>query len=434
MNDELVNIRLWGDLVGTMFWDKQNGYAVFEYDPGFERRGLEIAPLTMPLRQRSAIFSFPAHRDIRCFHGLPGLLADSLPDDFGNQLINEWFAQKGWPVDSITPADRLCYVGKRGMGALEFEPEQSAKSLNDSSELYIRELSAYAESLFAQRASFQEALRQKDKTMLDILRVGTSAGGAKPKAIIAYNEKTGQVRSGQVKAPDGFSYWLLKFDGGEYSEHGTLKGNPKGIGNIEYAYYNMAKACGIQMMESRLLTEGSQNHFMTKRFDRADSGEKIHVQTAAAIAHLNRDSRHSYEELFEIMRKLGCDYSEQTQLYLRMLFNVFARNHDDHTKNFSFMMSADGSWHLAPAYDMCFSYQPGGTWTGRHQLSLHGKQDDFSLQDLLSVAETVGIRNAGRLITLVRDTVARWQSFAEEAEVRKDHSDYIDRNLLYRTI
>ena len=433
MNDYLVNILLWGRIIGTMFWDNRKEYAVFEYEPNFVRGSLEVAPLMMPLRNRQTIFSFPAHRGVRCFHGLPGLLADSLPDDFGNQLINEWFARNGWPEDSITPADRLCYVGRRGMGALEFEPDQGSKDLNVSSELYVRDLTAFAESVFAQRASFQEALRQEDKTMLDILRVGTSAGGAKPKAIIAYNEKTGQVRSGQVKAPEGFTYWLLKFDGGEYSEHGSLKGNPRGIGNIEYAYYKMATACGIQMSESRLLEEGGQHHFMTKRFDRTDSGEKIHTQTAAAMAHFDRDARHSYEELFSLMRKIGCDYQEQKQLYLRMLFNVFARNHDDHTKNFSFLMSPDGIWHLAPAYDICFSYQPGGKWTGRHQLSLNGKQDDFTRGDLLAVADSAGIRGAEQLITLVQETVSNWKLFARDAGVLESHMNYI-ANLIYEKL
>jgi serine/threonine-protein kinase HipA len=270
---------------------------------------------------------------------------------------------------------------------------------------------------------------QEDKSVFDILRVGTSAGGAKPKAIIAYNDKTNEVRSGQVKAPEGFGYWLLKFDGVTYSEHGSIMENPKGIGNVEYAYYKMAQACGIEMTESRLLVEGDNHHFMTRRFDRTDSGEKISMQTAAGLAHLDRDQRHSYEEIFAIIRKMNLPMDASLQLYRRMVFNVVARNNDDHTKNFSFLMDRQGQWTFAPAYDLCYSYKPGGRWIGQHQLSLNGKQDNFTRQDLLTIGEKMGIRRCGEMIDEVINAVSNWHSIAQDCGVRESHIAEIEKNL-----
>ena len=288
-----------------------------------------------------------------------------------------------------------------------------------------------SEKVFKERSDFQTRLRQKDRAILDVLKVGTSAGGAKPKAIIAYNDQTGEVRSGQVKAPDGFTYWLLKFDGGTYSEHNDISDNPQGIGNIEYAYYKMAVDCGIEMTESRLLTEGDCHHFMTKRFDRLDNGEKLHMQTLAGLAHLDRDTRHSYEEVFTVLRKMGMSQADIIQLYRRMVFNIVARNHDDHTKNFSFLMSQDGKWHFAPAYDLCYSYKPGGKWTSKHQLSLNSKQEDYNRKDLLIVAQQEGIRNASEEIERITDVVSNWSEYAKDCGVKESHRRYIESNLLY---
>jgi serine/threonine-protein kinase HipA len=238
------------------------------------------------------------------------------------------------------------------------------------------------------------------------------------------------VRSGQVKAPQGFGYWLLKFDGVTYSEHGSVMDNPKGIGNIEYAYYKMAQACGIDMTECRLLDEGDNHHFMTRRFDRTADGEKIHMQTVAGLAHLDRDQRHSYEEIFGIIRKMSLPMETSLQLFRRMVFNVMARNNDDHTKNFSFLMDRQGQWKLAPAYDLCYSYKPGGRWIGQHQLSLNGKQDDFTRQDLLTVGEKMGIRRCGDIIEEVANAVSRWQTIAKDCGVRESHVAEVAKNLL----
>lgn len=304
MDDLIVDVKLWGKLVGALAWDEATGTAVFDYERSFIRSGLDISPIVMPLNRYSGNpYQFLENRN-NCFKGLPGLVADALPDSFGNQIINEWFASKGLSEEEITPLDRLCYAGKRAMGALEFEPSRHIEGLDESTIVHIDELTQLAESIFSDRENFQARLHQQDKSILDILKVGTSAGGAKPKAIIAYNDATGIVRSGQVKAPEGFGYWLLKFDGGTYSEHARITDNPKGIGNIEYAYYKMAVSCGIDMTECRLLSEGDSHHFMTRRFDRTEDGEKIHMQTLAGLAHYDRDSRHSYEELFRIMRSL----------------------------------------------------------------------------------------------------------------------------------
>ena len=428
----VIQIHLWGNLVGAMSWDNERGFADFQFADKFLGSGLDVAPLMMPLARTRNVVSFPAHARTKCFSGLPGLIADALPDKFGNQLITEWFAQQGKTESMITPLDRLCYVGKRAMGALEFVPAANVEGVGESTEIYIRELMALSESIFKERERFQKLIRQKDKSILDILKVGTSAGGAKPKAIIAYNENTGEVRSGQVPAPDGFTYWLLKFDGGTYSEHNEITDNPRGIGNIEYAYYKMATSCGINMSECRLLPEGDCHHFMTRRFDRTENGGKIHMQTAAGMAHLDRDVRHSYEELFGVLRRLGLHYKDFEQLYRRMVFNVVARNHDDHTKNFSFLMDEEGHWLFAPAYDLCYSYNPVDRWTSRHQLSLNSKTDEFTRDDLLAVAQSIGIRDANNLIEEVRSSVADWPNVAKECGVRDDHVKEIGRTLLLK--
>lgn len=426
----VIQIYLWGKMVGAMSWDSIRGYADFQFDERFRKSGLDLAPIMMPLAKSRFVQSFATHARSKCFQGLPGLVADALPDKFGNQLITEWFAQQGKAEEMITPLDRLCYVGKRAMGALEFVPAVNVEGVGESTEIYIRELMSLSNKIFKERDAFQELIRQKDKSILDILKVGTSAGGAKPKAIIAYNESTHEVRSGQVPAPEGFGYWLLKFDGGTYSEHNEISDNPQGIGNIEYAYYRMATACGIDMSECRLLEEDGLHHFMTRRFDRTQKGEKIHMQTAAGIAHLDRDVRHSYEELFGILRKLNMNYRDFDQLYRRMVFNVIARNHDDHTKNFSFLMDQNGKWSFAPAYDLCYSYNPKGKWTSRHQLSLNSKTDDFTREDLLTVARNMGIRNSTEIIEQIMTVVSNWNQIAVDSGVREDHIRQIQETLL----
>ena len=425
----VIQIYLWGNLVGAMSWDEERGYADFQFDERFRRSGLDVAPLMMPLARSRGVVSFPANARTKCFNGLPGMIADALPDKFGSQLITEWFAQQGKTENMITPLDRLCYVGKRAMGALEFVPAAHVEGVNESTEIYIRELMALSESIFKERSKFQQLIRQNDKSILDILKVGTSAGGAKPKAIIAYREDTGEVRSGQVPAPDGFSYWLLKFDGGTYSEHHEITDNPQGIGNIEYAYYKMALQAGIHMSESRILEDSSGCHFMTKRFDRTEKGSKLHMQTLAALSHLDRDVRHSYEEAFAAMRKLGLDAKADEDLFRYMVFNVLAKNNDDHTKNISFLMDELGTWKLAPAYDLCYANNPRCHWIKRHQMSINMKQENIKRDDLKAVAERIGIRKYSSILDQVENAVASWDEIAKDCGVRKNYREEISQEL-----
>ncbi len=425
--ETVLKVKLWGKDVAAVSWDVDREFATIEFYESFAKNGLNIAPLVMPLDdilRGDRLFSFPAHKG-KTFKGLSGLLADSLPDDYGNSVIDEWFAAKQMSV-TVTPLDRLSYVGKRGMGALEYEPATNIAGLNESSQIEIEQLTELAKQVLNQRKVFSAQLLKNDKAILDILRVGTSAGGAKPKAIIAFNDTTKEVRSGQVKAPEGFSYWLMKFDGVEDKK---LKDNPLGIGRIEYAYSKMAKDSGIEMTECRLLHEGNYAHFMTKRFDRTDSGEKLHTQTLCAIAHFDRDERYAYEQVFQTMRRLFLPYPEMEQMYRRMVFNVIARNHDDHTKNHAFVMNKSGEWSLSPAYDLCYSYSPSGKWTNRHQLSLNGKRDDFMLQDLLVVAEKSDIKNARHIVQQITETVSHWNTYARDSEVKQEHIVQIEKTL-----
>lgn len=415
----IVKVTLWGKEVAALSWDATRECGVIEFFESFVRQGLDAAPLTMPLEdliRGERIFSFPSLNS-KTFKGLPGFIADSLPDDYGNAVIDEWFASHHRDVQ-VTPIDRLCYIGKRGMGALEYEPASYDVVLDESSQIEITELAELAERVLNEREQFKENLQDNKKSLIDILKVGTSAGGAKPKAIIALNESTREVRSGQVKAPPGFSYWLFKFDG---VEGGKIKDNPKGIGRIEYAYYKMAVDCGINMSECRLWEENDNAHFMSRRFDRTNSGEKIHMQTLCGIAHFDRDDRYSYEQLFQVMRRLYLSYPDMEQMYRRMVFNVIARNHDDHTKNHSFIMDENGIWSLAPAYDLCYAYSPSGRWINRHQLSLNGKRDDFTLDDLITTGERMDIRNPRDIIEQINEVVSCWEKYAQEAKIKKEY-------------
>jgi serine/threonine-protein kinase HipA len=425
--DRTLTVRLWGKDVAVTAWDTDKECATIEFYESFMKEGLDIAPIAMPLdemQRGNRLFSFPAHRG-KTFKGLPGMLADSLPDDYGNSVIDEWFAAKQMTI-SVTPLDRLSYIGERGMGALEYEPATAIAGLDESVQIEMAQLTGLAKQVLNQREKFSANIQKSDKAIIDILRVGTSAGGAKPKAILAYNEATGEVRSGQVKAPPGFTYWLLKFDGVEDKK---LKDNPVGIGRIEYAYYKMATACGIDMSESRLLHEGEYAHFMTKRFDRTDSGEKLYTQTLCALAHFDRDERYAYEQVFQTMRRLYLPYPDIEQMYRRMVFNVVARNHDDHTKNHSFIMNQSGEWSLAPAYDVCYSYSLTSKWTNQHQLSLNGKRNGFILKDLLMVAEKSDIKNAQQIVRQIIEVVSQWKTYAREADVKPKHITQIQQTF-----
>ena len=413
-------VKIWGELVGAVAWDESRGVAIFEYDSKFVRKNWNIAPLTMPISSSRRTFEFPALRkkidpSTDTFKGLPWLLADMLPDRYGNELINSWLAQRGRPQNSMNPIEMLCFIGTRGMGALEFEPILMKENKRTFS-VEIDSLVDISQKLLETKESFSTNLNEdEEKAILDILKIGTSAGGARPKAVIAYNEKTGEVRSGQTTAPKGFEHWLIKLDGVSDIQLGASVG----YGRVEMAYYNMATDCGIEMMPSKLLEENGRAHFITKRFDREAGSTKHHIQTLCAMKHFDYSAltSFSYEQLFQTMRELRLPYPAAEQMFRRMVFNVIARNCDDHTKNFSFRLKKDSEWELTPAYDICHAYQPGHAWVSQHILSINGKRTDITKKDLLTIADATRIRKAHEIIEQINEVVRNWTTYANLVEV-----------------
>lgn len=417
-----AKILVHGTHIGSVTWDEDREVGVFEYHPDFLSSGIEVAPLMMPLG--GGIFAFPGLAR-ESFKGLPGLLADSLPDKFGNLLIDRWLAEHGRDPRSFNPVERLCYLGSRGMGALEFEPTVVAEV--PEARLDVAHLVDLANRALSCRGDLNTSLEGAEG-LSEIIRVGSSAGGARAKAIIAWNPESSEVRSGQVPLSEGFEPWLLKFDGVSENRDKELA-DGQGFGRIEYAYYLMAKAAGLTMSECRLLEEGGRAHFMTRRFDRTAAGDKLHLQTLCGLAHMdfNQAGAYSYEQAFQVARRLALPQSAQAELYRRALFNILARNQDDHTKNLSFLMDRSGRWHLAPAYDVIFSYNPSGAWTSRHQMSLHGKREAFTVEDLEAAAPAANVKRpqARRILCEVHEAVREWPRFAEVAGVEGAQIDGI---------
>ncbi|MFF7109998.1 type II toxin-antitoxin system HipA family toxin [Pseudomonas sichuanensis] len=421
----IAQIYLWDVYVGALNWNPQTQVGEFEYTPEFVRTGLEISPVHMPLRA-DYVYVFQG-LDRETFKGLPSILADSLPDDFGNALIDAWLAQQGRSKATFTPVERLLYQGERGMGALEYRPALATER-DKAESIQIDALVRLASEVLSDRESIAERLNAHDPSVDDaalqhLIHIGTSAGGARAKAVIAIDAQ-GEIRSGQVTAPPGFEYWLLKFD---VAKDSKLLADSQGYGRIEYAYHLMAKAAGISMTECRLLEEGGRAHFMTKRFDRTAEGEKIHMATLCALDHADfrKPGQYSYAEAFGVMRALRISRDGAEEFYRRMVFNLVARNQDDHTKNTAFMMDTDGTWYLTPAYDVSYSYLPGSFWVDTHQMTVNGKRDDFTLDDLLSVASQVRGMDARRIIKEVCEAVAQWPRFAREAGVPATASERI---------
>jgi serine/threonine-protein kinase HipA len=409
-----ARVLLFGTHVASVAWDDERELGIFEYDPDFLPSGIEIAPLTMLLG--AGTFSFP-NLSRETFKGLPGLLADSLPDKFGNRLIDRWLAGQARTPQSFNPVERLCYLGARGMGALEFEPTLSRQGAGSA--IDVAKLVELANQALADRGDLHTHLHN-DEALTEILRVGTSAGGARAKAIVAWNPATNEVRSGQVNLQGGFEPWLIKFDG--VSENRDKESSdPQGYGRIEYAYHLMARAAGIAMSDCRLFEESGRAHFMTRRFDRTPQGDKLHQQTLCGMNHMdfNQAGEYSYEQAFQVARILGLPNTDEAEMYRRAVFNILARNQDDHTKNLSFLMDRSGTWRLAPAYDVIYSYNPSGAWTSRHQMSLAGKRDDFTRDDLLEAASAANVKapKARNILDEVSESVNRWKSFAEQAQV-----------------
>jgi len=422
-------INIWKHHAGAIAWDDSTGLGSFEFEPSFLKNNLDISPLKMPVTiPAGKIFSFPELRTSSSFRGLPGLLADLLPDRYGNALINAWLARHGRPQNSMNPVEILCFIGKRGMGAMEIEPA-FPKGSDKAGKVEIDELVRIADDILSGRKEFSASLPEdEEKAMSDILKMGTSPAGARAKVLIAFNEATGEVRSGQADAPKGFSQWLLKFDGVTDAQFGTSSG----YGRVEMAYYLMARDAGIEMTECKLLEENSRAHFMTQRFDREPGNKKIHMQSFFAMQHFDFNDINSfaYEQLFETMRALGLPYPQAEQLFRRMVLNVLARNCDDHTKNFAFLMTDDGKWRLSPAFDVCHSYRPGSTWVSRQSLSVNGKRQSIIRDDFLSVAKQMNIKKAPAIVSDINRIVSKWYEYAEQTKVSSELRESIYKTLV----
>jgi serine/threonine-protein kinase HipA len=419
-------VMLWGTRVAAVSINPGARYATFQYDPEFARSGIQLAPVRMPLRAQP--YSFPGLPD-DAFSGLPGLLADSLPDRWGTALVNAWLASQGREQSSFDVVQRLCYSGTRSVGALEFQPAHEP-ALAAGADLEVDALVRLASEVLAERSQFVAELSRNpdEEAMKAILAVGSSAGGARPKAFIAYNDETGQVRSGQVEVGDGFRHWLLKFDGvTRAGDHGLS--DPQGWGAVEYAYSKMARAAGVEMTECRLLEENGRRHFMTRRFDRPDAGGKLHMQTVGALEHVsyNEPGTYSYEQALLLVRRLGLGTPVVEQQFRRMVFNVVARNQDDHVKNIAFLMDRQGAWSLAPAYDVIWAWQPGNLWLDAHQMSINAKRDHFTVADLRAVAELAGLKRgrAQAILAEVADVVAGWTDLADQVGVDEQMAEQI---------
>lgn len=422
-------INIWNQRVGAIAWNSDTGLGSFEYDIAFIKKKYDIAPLKMPIDGAAKrIFTFPELRNLKTFDGLPGLLADVLPDKYGNALINTWLTRQGRASNSLNPVEKLCFIGTRGMGALEFEPT-IPKSNNTASKIEIGNLIEIAEAILSGRKDFSAKLKpNEEKALLDILKIGSSAGGARAKAVIAYNKKSKEVRSGQADAPKGFTHWLIKFDGVTDKQFGSSSG----YGRVEMAYYLMAKDAGIEMTESQLFEENGRAHFMTRRFDREHIKDKLHVQSFCAMQHydFNEVSLYSYEQLFETMRSLSLPYPQAEQLYRRMVFNVMGRNCDDHTKNFAFVMNKAGKWRLSPAFDVCHAYRPGSDWVSQHSLSINGKRNNITKTDLLEIAKQMNVKKSENIIKQIASVISKWNQYASQVKVESKLKEAIEKTLI----
>ena len=413
-----AQVELWGKPIGAVTWMAERGLGVFQFTPEFAAGGIEVAPLRMPGRE--APYEFPSLSK-ETFSGLPGLLADSLPDRFGNALIDVWLANQGRAAASFNPVERLCYTGTRGMGALEYQPVLNG-SPDKAQKIEVARLAELANRILTERQQLAGHWNNDadERDMARLFRVGTSAGGARAKAVLAWNAQTGEFRSGQTRAGKGFTHWLLKFDGVDANRDRELA-DPAGFGRIEYAYHLMAVKAGIVMMPCRLHQQDGRAHFMTRRFDRTAAGGKLHYQSLGALQHFdfNQPGAYSYEQAMQTIQALQLPAEDREQQLRRALFNIIACNRDDHVKNIGFVMDREGEWRLAPAFDVVYSYNPQGIWTSRHQMSLNGKRDGFDLSDLLAFGQTAGLkpRKTRAILSEIIEAVQRWPEFAEQAQV-----------------
>ena len=412
-----AEIRLWGTTIGAVSLDSNNRTADFEYNPSFTQSGIQLSPIMMPLKH--GIYRFP-DLPYETYHGLPGLISDSIPDKFGNDIINIWLAKQGRLPESFNAVERLCYTGKRGMGALEYFPITSSEQVDER--VNVSELVELASLVLKNRQNLQTVLDESNKKKMksalsQIISIGTSAGGARAKAVIAWNPKTKEVRSGQSEFSEGYEHWLIKFSGVTGNKDKEDE-DREDFGIIEYAYYLMAKEAGINMSECRILDDGKNAHFMTKRFDRDNKGNKFHMQTLCAIGHMdfNQAGVYSYEKLFYILNRIGVHHQDSVESFKRMLFNIYSFNCDDHTKNISFLMNKQGQWKISPAYDVSFAYNPNGMWTSSHQMTINGKRKNFTELDFETCAKLGNLSNREKknAITDVKAAISKWKSIAKK--------------------
>lgn len=423
-NINTVRVKLWGTTVGYLHQD-DNRLVGFQYDEDFLKSNIEISPVKMPLS--AVTYSFPSLPE-QTFHGLPGMVADSLPDKFGNIVIKNYLESQGRTEDRLSVIEKLCYTGKRGMGALEYEPSQEIVSANEKVDLDA--LTKLASDILSEKEKVH--FEKNDSLMAQLMECGSSVGGARAKTLIAWNPETNDIRSGQIEAGKGYEYWLLKFDNIKNNKDKDSRPDDGEYTKVEYAYYLMALDAGIEMSECRLYKENGSAHFMTKRFDRkGKKGEKLHMQSLCAIAHMDFNSPrvYSYEEAFAVMKQLRLPYSDFVHLFRRMVFNEFAKNYDDHTKNISFLMDKKGVWSLSPAYDVTFSYRKDSIWVNAHQMLINGKSDDITDEDMMKVAEKVGIKksDAIKCIEQVRTSVSKWEDFARQADLSENNIKRIQK-------
>ena len=432
---EVVKVTYQDHDVGAVSFNTESGLGAFQYEPAFVKTGIELSPLRMPLSNK--IYSFP-EADFEVFKGLPGLIADSLPDDFGNAVLNAWVASQGKSPEAISPLQRLQYTGKRGMGALAYSPATRLKSLNASRQVEIQSLVTIAQEILNERQQFRVSLSSErledEEAMLALMSVGVSAGGARPKAVLAFNKDFSKVRSGQTDAPKGFIHYIMKFDGvSEVNRNRETFGDPLGYGSMEYVYYLMATSCGIHMMPCSLLDEGDRRHFITQRFDRKGN-QKVHVQTLNGLSHVSykQVGSFSYAELISTVRQLGLSAEDAEQIFRLMTFNVIARNHDDHTKNFAFRLDDQQQWQLAPAYDLAYSYKPGSKWVNKHWMSINGKRDDFTRDDFYSFEKLSPVFSRRKIDHIIDETiehVSKWATLASENNVPGAVINTVNTNL-----
>lgn len=421
-----VEVYLWGTKIGAIAYEPgQTEVSTFEYDKDFIKMGIEVSPISVPIK-----YSIHTFDDIskKTFHGLAGFIADSLPDKFGNQLIDQYFALKGRSSSDITPLDRLLYIGNRAMGALEFKPAINLDDKNKNIELNLQDLSQLAEMILIKKEKFANELKNSDKkNVINLLRIGSSAGGARSKALVAM-DKDGKLYDGTINHKKACKYYLLKFDSSSNSDRDNK--DPKGMTKVEYIYSILARKCNINMPYTTFIQIEDDFHFLIERFDRIDKNkgftkDKLHYVSWCGMAHAHRDETgaFSYEQLVMIVRELKLGQDSVFEIFKRAVFNLVGRNQDDHTKNFGFLMDRNGRWSLSPAFDITYSYDPEGKWTKSHQITLNGKEDNFTLEDIISFGKYCNLSKK-KSLEVLNNTVSAFKEFPKLADRYK-----VDRRL-----